>query len=236
MYNPIKTTLALASAFAFSQLAHGALWTAGHGDLGIGYEDGALEPHWHLGEDNESVTLDGASGPLGPDGEEYEADEITPVTSFTDTIGGSFYYVFPLTEDPTTPFIGFGTEELNPLDWLGDIVLTLTGVSGPGDFSLFSVDAFGATSTLMSSADGFSSSDSIPLQPDDHAHHLWAFSLAGDYDLTFQVDGNHSSDGAQTASATYSFSAVAPVPEPSTAGLLLGAAALVLTLVRRRVS
>lgn len=229
-----KFSLFLALSFAFSQLAYGALWTAGHGDLGIGYEDGELEPHWHLGEDNESVTLDGVAGPLGPEGEEFEADEITPVTYLTQSIGGSSYYVFPTVEDPSTPYIGFGTEELDPLDWLGDIVLTLTGVSGPGDFFLFDVDTFGATSTLMSSVDGFSSSDSISLQPESHTHHLWVFSLAGDYDLTFQVDGNHSSDGAQTASATYSFS-IAPVPEPSTAGLLLGAAALVLTVVRRRV-
>ena len=48
-----------------SHFAHGALWTAGHGDLGIGYEDGELEPHWHLGHGNESVTLDGVSAPLG---------------------------------------------------------------------------------------------------------------------------------------------------------------------------
>ena len=90
----IKITLTLASVIAFSQLAHGALWTAGHGDLGIGYEDGALEPHWHLGEDNESVTLGGSSGPLGPEGAEYEAGDITPVTSLTQVIGGSSYYVF----------------------------------------------------------------------------------------------------------------------------------------------
>ena len=231
-----KFSLFLALAFAFSQLSHGALWTAGHGDLGIAYEDGELEPPWHLGEDNESVTLDGVAGALGPDGEEYSAADITPVTTLTQNIGGSFYYVFPVAEVPSVPFIGFGTEELSPSDWLGDIVLTLTGVSGPGDFSLFSVDALGATSTLMSSADGVTSSDSIPLQPDDHAHHLWAFSTAGDYDLTFQVDGNHSSDGAQTASATYGFTALAPVPELSTAGLLLGAAALVFTVVRRRAS
>ena len=230
-----KSTSALifTAFFAFFQFAHAVNWTSGHGDLGIGYEDGELEPHWHLGEDNESVTLDGTSGPLGPEGQEYEAEDITPVTSLTQSFGGSSYYVFPVTEHPTVPFIGLGTEELNPSDWVGDIVLTLTGASGPGDFSLFSVDSFGATTTLMSSADGFSSSDSISLQPDNHIHHVWAFSLAGNYDLTFQVDGNHTTAGAQTASATFGFTAV---PEPSTAGLLLGAVALMLTVVRRRVA
>jgi len=232
MNNPIKITLALASAFAFSQLAHGASWTAGHGDLGIGYEDGALEPHWHLGEDNEPVTLDGTSGPLGPEGAEYEADAITPVTSLTQSIGGSFYYVFPATENATVPFIGFGTEELSVDDWNGSLTLSLTGASGPGSFSLFSIDSFGAVSTLMDSSDGFSTADAITLAPETHTHHTWAFSQEGSYDLTFQVTGDHVSAGAQSASATYTFA----VPEPSTAGLLLGAAALALTMVRRRVS
>ena len=232
MNTPIKYTLALASAFALSQLAHGALWTAGHGDLGIGYEDGALEPHWHLGEDNESVTLDGTSGPLGPEGAEYEADAITPVTSLTQSIGGSFYYVFPATENATVPFIGFGTEELSSGDWNGSLTLSLTGLSGPGSFSLLSTDSLGVITTLMDSSDGFTSDD-ISLAPETHTHHTWAFSQTGSYDLTFQVAGDHVSAGAQSASATYSFSVV---PEPSTAGLLLGAAALALTVVRRRVS
>ena len=38
---------------------------------------------------------------------------------------------------------------------------------------------------------------------------------------------------AKSATATYGFSVV---PEPSTAGLLVGAAALILTVFRRRVS
>ncbi len=234
MNNPIKITLALASAFAFSQLAHGALWTAGHGDLGIGYEDGALEPHWHLGEDNESVTLDGTSAPLGPDGAEYEADEITPFTDIIQTIGTSTYYVFPAAEVATVPFIGFGTEELSPTDWTGDLTLSLTAESGSGSFYLFDIDSLGVVTTLMDSSDGFSAADSITLTPDSHTHYTWAFSEGGSYDLTFQVSGTHVTDGAQSASATYGV--LVAVPEPSTAGLLLGAVALALTVVRRRVA
>lgn len=239
MNNTTKLTLALASAFAFSQLAYGATWTSGHGDLGIGYEDEEvegvfeLEPHWHLGEDNESVTLNGVSAPLGPEGAEYEADAITPVTSLIQSLGGSSYYVFPATENASVPFIGFGTEELSAGDWDGSLTLSLTGVSGPGSFSLFSIDSFGAISTLMDSSDGFSTVDAISLAPETHTHHTWAFSQQGNYSLTFQVDGTHLTDGAQSASATYGFSVV---PEPSTAGLLLGAAALILTVVRRRVA
>ena len=152
MNNPIKTTLALALALAFSQFAHGALWTAGHGDLGIGYEDGGLELHWHLGEGNEPVTLNGTTAPLGAEGAEYEPSEINPVTNLTQNIGGTSYFVFPATENPTVPFIGFGTEELNTADWTGNLTLSLTGASGPGSFSLFNIDSIGVETTLMDSS------------------------------------------------------------------------------------
>ena len=232
------TNHSLFLAFAillFSQHSYGALWTAGHGDIGIGYEDGALEPHWHLGHGNESVTLNGVATSLGLDGEEYEVVDITPRTNVTQTIGGTSYYVFPLTENPSIPFIGFGTGELDSSDWTDNLTLSLIGASGPGSFYLFSPpgEFGGGVSTLMDSSDGFSTVDNILLEPDTHTHYTIAFSQVGSYELTFEVSGNHVSDGAQLATATYSFSVV---PEPSTAGLLLGAAALALTVVRRRVS
>lgn len=226
-----KLSLFLTS-FLISHFAQGALWTAGHGDLGIGYEDGELEPHWHLGEGNESVTLDGVSAPLGLEGEEYEAIDIIPRTNLLQSIGGSSYYVFPATESPTVPFIGFGTEELNPADWDGNLTLTLTGASGPGSFFLFHQDPVGGLATLMDSSDGFSTADNIILAPDSHTHYTWAFSQTGSYNLTFEVTGSHVSDDVEPANATYTISVV---PEPSTAALLLGAAAFALTVVRRRV-
>ena len=244
-----KSFLAFATAFAFFQITafsqaapSSALWTAGHGDIGIGYEEGALEPHWHLGEDNEAVTLDGVTAPLGPEGGEYAPAAITPVTSLFQQVGisGPSYYVFPEFEDPTVPYVGFGTEELtgpsegSPGDWDGFLTLSLTGASGPGDFYLFIINpGDGSATTLMNSSDGFSSSDSINLAPADHTHRTIAFTQQGEYDLTFEIAGTHFTDGAKTATVTYGFSVV---PEPSTAGLLLGAAALILTVVRRRVS
>lgn len=232
MNHTTKSTLSLAIAIVFSQIAHGALWTSGHGDLGIGYEDGGLELHWHLGEDNEPVTLNGTTAPLGPEGAEYEPNEIRPkLSNLTENISGTSYYVFPATENPTVPFIGFGTEELNTADWTGDLTLSLTGASGPGSFSLFDIDSFGQVTTLMDSSDGFSTVDSITLAPETHTHYTWAFSQRGIYALSFEVSGTHVSDGFVTDIATYTI-----VPEPSTAGLILGAAALALTMARRRLS
>ena len=230
-YILIISKLLLVASLSFSHIIQAAVWTAGHGDLGIGYEDGELEPHWHLGEDDEVVTLDGTAAPLGAEGEEFEAYEIIPVTFAQQSIGDTDYYVFPVNETPGVPFIGFGTEELEEEDWTGDISLSLADSNGPGNFSLISIDSFGSTSTLMASGSG----GTISLEPHSHTHHIWAFSQAGLYSLTFQASGQHVSDGPVSASETFQF-AVGVVPEPSTAGLLLGAAVLFLSVARRRVS
>ena len=239
-YIPKSSLFALLALLVFSQFSSADIWTAGHGDIGIGYDDGALEPHWHIGNLNEEVTLDGVSQTLGAEGGEYSPAGIIPRTNLTLDIGGTPYYIFPFEPDASVPHLGIGTDELATSDWAGDIVLTLTGFSGPGSFTLYNADTFGPTSTAMSTADGLSSSDSVSTSPQNHLHHIWAFSQTGDYSLQFEITGMYSggeSDPtlhvAKSATATYGFSVV---PEPSTAGLLLGAAALALTVVRRRVS
>ncbi len=210
-------------------------WTAGHGDVGIGYEDGELEPHWHLGEDDESVTLDGVSQSFGASGTEFETDEILAISGrtetrdseaawdFTGAAAGATLYVFPQTEDPSAPFVGIGTEELTLTDWSTDITLTLTGMSGSGvvaggEFSLYTVDSLNIPTELMSTNDGISGADAVSQAAGTHEHYNWAFTAIGRYDLTFEVTGTHATNGAETATATYSFEAI---PEPGTAALLL---------------
>ncbi len=211
-------------------------WLAGHGDVGIGYEDGELEPHWHLGEDNESVRLGPTVQSFGPDGTEFEPDELIAKTGrieardadalwdFTGVAAGADLYVFPEVEDPTAPYVGIGTEELTVSDWSTDITLTLTSISGSGvdaggEFSLYTIDTFsGDPVEIMSTNDGISSADAVSQAAGTHEHYNWAFTQLGRYDLTFEVTGTHATNGAEMATATYSFEAI---PEPGTAALLL---------------
>jgi surface-anchored protein len=124
------------------------------------------------------------------------------------------------------PFLGIGSEELDPGDWTGDLSLTLTGMSGPGVFSLWQ-DGFSPT-FFMSTFDGVSGADTISFTAGGHDHFNYGFTQPGLYEVTFEVAGTHSVDGFKTGSATYSFHVVGGyVPEPGSFGLLaLGALVL----------
>ena len=229
------------------------LWTAGHGDIGIGFEGGNLEPHWHLGEDNESVTLDGTPTTFGSEGMEFEASEITAQTGFSlprpsgtewDFIGNlanDATYLIPITEQAGVPFLGFGTEELNPADWNGPLSLTLTGFSGPGNFSLYA----DSSNVFMATSDGVTGADVLNLNAGTHSHFELAFTDVGSYQLTFQATGTASAtpsaqgllDGI-VANQSYTSSAetftINVVPEPTTVSLLLASLAGLVLMRRRR--
>lgn len=219
--------------------------TDGHVDVvGIGYENGALEPHSHVA----FGTVDGASV-VDVEFESKELITTVPFSTFQDVFnsggraagsewdpigvnaGESFWYLpqsATRSDDLGAPFAGIGTEELVPADWTTDIAITLTGVTGPGDFALAQV-VLGTPNFLMSSADGIDATDVHSQSADDHQHFHWYFTAAGDYSLDFAITGTHATDGPQQSTATYRFDVV---PEPSAALLgVLGAAGL---LRRRR--
>ncbi len=233
----LLSTLTLFSLHS-ARAADPVIWSAGHGDLGIGYVDGELEPHWHLGENDEEVVLDGTPS-NDPAGFEFAPNGVIAQTSLSglrdadsawNAVGVSAngtYYLFPEPSDVNTPYVGIGLEELVPDDWDGNITLTLTARTGPlgGEFSLYQVD-LGTPTFFMSTFGGISGADSVSLVPGTHTHFNWAFTETGTYNLTFEISGTHLVDGAKTASATYTFNAV---PEPTSIALIaLGGAALFL--------
>ena len=212
-------------------------YTGGHADLGIGYEVGVgfdLHLHFHSG-----AIINGV--PLVVDDEFDPADIVTTTSTssarpagagydFIGTTAGSPIFTLPEIESLGVPFLGLGSEELDPLEWTS-LSIKLTGVvsSNGGHFSLWQDDGAGGATVFMQSSNGFDIFDTHDLTAGDHEHFNWTFSTWGDYALTFEVSGVHTLDGAVSGSSTYFFQAI---PEPSRALLLM--IGLTGTFFRRR--
>lgn len=237
MNKAITTLLTLAATGTLTHAA--ALYTAGHGDIGIAYEAGALEPHVHI---HDGSIVNGIPVNNPPDGAEFAPDEVVIFVSnpsvarpsgaswdFLGTPSGNPVWFLPQTEDPAKPWLGIASEELNPLEWTGPLTITLTGFSGPGHFSLYNTDAFGTPTVRMASSDGLSGADALSHTAGSHFHSNYAFTAPGMYDVTFLISGTHAVDGAVSASATYTFGVTVPEPGSAVLGLLAGS-----MLLRRR--
>ncbi len=246
-----KISLLALTLVASLSLAHSqAIWTLGHGDIGIGYEngnEGVFEPHWHLGEDGEVVVVDGVAQSNDPTGFEYETDALNlrfaasalrPAGSEFDFVGvaaGLPVWLLPDNSvDSNTagvPFLGFGTEELNRDDWSSSILLTLTGITGSGvdNGGFFSVFVDSANIQIQSFG-GITSAVVISLSAGDHVHFNMAFTQPGIYNVTFEITGTHVTDLEQVGTGTYTFEVI---PEPATT-LLLALSGGALLLRRRR--
>jgi surface-anchored protein len=247
-----STAAALLSCAALAALAPAtasaqSVWSSEHGDFGIGYDAGALDPHVHL---HAGAVVNGS--PLGADAEFAPGDILAyipsskgaaraadPAWDFIGVSAGQTVWTFPATEDPTLPFIGFGAEELDPLDWTTSFTITLTGLSGSGvlaggHFSAYTIDSFDNPDLIaISSFGGISGADVITLAAGGHTHYNLAFTQQGIYEATFLIQGIHAVDGPKSATATYTFG-VAAIPEPSSAAALAGFGALGLVALRRR--
>ena len=105
-------------------------------------------------------------------------------------------------------------------------------MAGPGEFTIWDTDLFGAPLLKMNSGDGIDSLDNLEVIPGSHAHFFYGFTAPGDYSVTFEASGLF--EGLATASGpvTYQFSVI---PEPgATALLLLGLGGISVRAWRRR--
>ncbi|MGC1480958.1 MAG: choice-of-anchor M domain-containing protein [Chthoniobacterales bacterium] len=236
----VITASALAPAAA--QLAY----TSGHADFGM-LEGTELEPHFHA----EGAIIGGTSGIE----DEYEPDEIVTIVplsvrsanpkataDFFDipealglSQGDQYWNLF---EDSTSaslsnsPFLGIGTEEGDLGVWDGDqVTISLTGLTGPGEFVLWQ----GGSGIKWASFGGIDAGDSLVNFPvGSHDHYNWAFSQAGNYEMTITVSALEGGNPV-SASGPYSF---AVVPEPGTylVGFALLGGLIVHRLRRNRVA
>ncbi|MSU85089.1 MAG: PEP-CTERM sorting domain-containing protein [Pedosphaera sp.] len=203
---------------------------SGHVDIGIGYVDKAFDLHVHQEEPvDQEFTPGEAVFSIGS-----AAAGVSPGGAFTSFLGatGTPVWVLPSTENSQLPFLGFGTEELVAGDWSSNITLSLKAVSGPGTFSIWGTSGFGAPELKMTTADGITAGDRLPLVPGSHGHFNVGFSAPGDYSVTLEASGTHLIDGLRTSDpATYRFQVI---PEPSTWALALTGVGFGAWVLRKR--
>lgn len=236
----IKTLkiLGVAAIFGTGAVFGQLPYTAGHADIGIGFEDDALEPHWHF---HAGAVVNGVEL---PDEAEYEPGEIAAVVAdsqkvarpggtewnFLGVPAGADIWYLPQAEESGVPFLGIGAEELNPDDWNGPLTITLIGMTGSGNFSLWANGVFGEPVVFLQTADGIGAGDVVSIEAGGHSHFNWGFTAPGDYELQLQFQGTHDILGVLTGNATFAF---AVAPEPSGFVLLGLGGALILFLKRR---
>lgn len=101
--------------------------------------------------------------------------------------------IIPLVEDASLDTVWLGATARGDgagfgADRTSDVLLSVTGVRGPGELHAYLTGAFGDVRRFVDSSDGFDATtgfrdDTLTLPPDAHTHLSWAFSAAGVYEV-----------------------------------------------------
>lgn len=159
----------------------------GHTDaVDVHYEDGALK----LEVKDDTVSPSVVRDPADVTFRVLPAAETTvpdlPTFAFLGAPGTKIW-MLPQVQDPALLWPGWNTTELASGVLAGDRVrISLVGVDGPGDVTLFDTTSLGVPNIKFRSSDGLPDRLDVPVHT--HAHAGWVFSAPGAYTLTFQAD------------------------------------------------
>lgn len=231
------------------------VYSGGHGDVNIAYENGALVLNLEFGK---NTIIDGSPLPAAQD---FDADDVTTLITDANGLttgpaglpspygGAPIWRLYQTSGIPLSsrPFLGIGAEGIDPGLFQNDtLILTLTAIAARpagGDVVLWQT---GSESTPLfdSAAGGPGPFGSLNVAAGGHDHYNYGFTRAGLYDLVLTASGILA-DGVTRVSATETYhfqvgplpALIVAAPEPASLGLaataaFLGLAGLVAT--RRR--
>ena len=235
-YQFIRTSLAVALLATGSSRAAVSYYTAGHADLGVAYENGAFDFHFH----GEGAIIDG----IEVADQEYAASDIIIYAGAASTVvlpegfdlpglgrsAGDTIWVLPWTQEDGIPFLGTASEELDAGDWVGGITFTLGNVTSPGGNGEFALWRYGPFGNVIQDLSTVTGPDSLTTITGSHDHFNWGFTEPGIWEIELTASGRHVTDGLISATETFRFEIV---PEPSVA-LLAGLGFLGVVARRRR--
>lgn len=198
--------LALATGTGVAQAAQPVTISTGHVDvLDVELHGDHFHIHVHHEADGEETLYDPSDVVLQALPESETAVPDDERFSFLGEPGAPVW-VLPQTQNPDLLFAGLSAEDVAPGATEGDIVrFELIDLQGPGDFSVFDVDANGAPVIRFDSGDG--EPDVTEISAGSHVHTNWAFEAPGDYVATIEVstilvDGTEISSGPLEVSFT----------------------------------
>ena len=182
-------TVATAALFAATPAlaADKAVLSRGHTDaIDVHYEGGALKLEVKDDTVSPAVVRDPADVTFQvlPAAETVVPD--LPAFSFLGA-PGSKIWMLPQVQDSNLLWPGWNTGQLRSGAFAGDkVAISLVGVDGPGDVTLFDTNSLGTPSVKFRSNDGLPDRLDVPVHT--HAHAGWVFSATGTYTLRFQAD------------------------------------------------
>ncbi|GAA1695722.1 hypothetical protein GCM10009808_11190 [Microbacterium sediminicola] len=118
-----------------------------------------------------------------------DSETTIPASSTYSFLGTSGDPVWMVAETQQSGLLwpGWSTEEIALSATQTGVEWTLTDVSGPGEFALFSSSPtqLGAVDVRFNTRDGVTDADTFTIPQNTHAHGSWAFSAEGAYCLAF---------------------------------------------------
>ncbi|MFI9616503.1 choice-of-anchor M domain-containing protein [Streptomyces sp. NPDC052023] len=179
--------------------------TKGHVDvLDVDYASGALT--LDLRDETNGTAVDRAPAEVTlsvPKGAKITNVPTTAPWQFLGT--GGTAWVLPQSNVSGLLYAGWSTEGIPSGTFTNNkVTFTLTGVTGPAGFSVYTAAA-GTPTVLFDSGNGLP--DALSVNTGAHTHANWGFDAAGTYKVTFSVSGVLASTGqtVSTGSKTYTF-------------------------------